>query len=143
MSIALDTNIYIAYKVPRIPRGTLVSAVVLHELVAGAADKSALQALHKVRIEADREGRLLTPTMEDWWEAGKVLYALRHGLKSRAGGRTPALPAAEVQRITRDVLLARTVRRAGATLVTDNLSDFRRIARYCAVRIVSGREFFK
>ncbi|HYX42577.1 MAG TPA: hypothetical protein VE821_12805 [Pyrinomonadaceae bacterium] len=142
MSVVFDTNIYIGYKAPRQLRGALLSVVVLHELVAGAADKMELQALRLFKVEAERAGRLLTPTNEDWWEAGRVLYALRHGLKSRAGGRTPALPAAEVQRIMRDVLIARTVRRAGAALITDNLADFKRIARFCAVRVVSGKEFF-
>ena len=88
------------------------------------------------------EGSLLVPTGEDWWLAGKILNSLLRGLKSRRGGLTPKLPAAEKQRIIRDVLIARTVRRAGALLVTDNVSDFKLIARFCAARTVTGRKFF-
>lgn len=140
--VVYDTNIYIGYSVPRTPRGTLISTVVLHELAAGAADKSALQEIQSFKVSANKAGRLLTPATEDWWEAGKVLFALRQGLKSRAKGRTPAIPAAETQRILRDVLIARTVRRARALLVTDNTDDFEKIARFCAVRTASGKEYF-
>jgi predicted nucleic acid-binding protein len=90
----------------------------------------------------DKENRLLVPTMEDWIQAGKIINALLRGLKSKARGKTPKLPYADKQRIVRDVLIARTVKRAGALLVTDNLRDFKTISRYCNVRVTSGRDFF-
>lgn len=74
--------------------------------------------------------------------AGKVLNSLLRGLKSKRGGLTPKLPAAEKQRIIRDVLIARTVRRAGALLTTDKLRDFQLIKRFCAVRVAAGRQYF-
>lgn len=64
-------------------------------------------------------------------------------MKSERGGWTPKLPAAEKQRIIRDVLIARTARRAGALLVTDNVGDFKMISRFCAVRVAAGRQHFK
>jgi predicted nucleic acid-binding protein len=142
MSVIFDTNIHIGYKVPLTLHGTLVSMVVLHELVGGAPDRSVVEAYRAFKVEANKSGRLLTPTMEDWWEAGRVLYALRQGLKSQSKGRTPSLPVNEVQRIIRDVLIARTVRRAQSILVTDNIKDFEQIARFCAVRVISGKDFF-
>lgn len=42
----------------------------------------------------------------------------------------------------RDVLIARTARRAGAAVVTDNVKDFHRINRFCRVKIISGDEYF-
>lgn len=60
----------------------------------------------------------------------------------KAGGLTPKLAAAEKQRIIRDVLIARTAKRAGALLVTDNLGDFKTIRRFCAVRVISGKNYF-
>ena len=119
-----------------------MSAVVLQELTAGAVDKSDVQRWDAARRAHEKEGSLLVPTGEDWWLAGKILNSLLRGLKSRRGGLTPKLPAAEKQRIIRDVLIARTVRRAGALLVTDNVSDFKLIARFCAARTVTGRKFF-
>src|SRR5205085_4075625 len=120
----------------------LMSAVVIQELAAGAADKSDLQELDGLRRDYEKQGRLLVPTGEDWWLAGKVLNSLLRGLKSKRGGLTPKLPVSEKQRIIRDVLIARTARRAGAMLVTDNVSDFKLIARFCAVRTLTGRRYF-
>ena len=141
--ITFDTSVFIAYQPAVFPAGFLLSAVVVQELAAGALDKSGLQQLDASRRKYEKKGRLLVPTGEDWWFAGKVLNSLLRGLKSKRGGWTPKLPAAEKQRIIRDVLIARTVRRAGALLVTDNVSDFKLISRFCAVRVAPGRQYFK
>src|SRR5918912_510685 len=140
--VTFDTSVFIAYQPAVFPAGFLLSAVVVQELAAGALDKSGLQQLDASRRKYEQMGRLLVPTGEDWWFAGKVLNSLLRGLKSKRGGLTPKLPAAEKQRIIRDVLIARTVRRAGALLVTDNVSDFKLIARFCAVRTVTGKKYF-
>lgn len=81
-------------------------------------------------------------TGDDWLEAGKILNSLLRGLKSKRGGRTPRLHPLEKQRIIRDVLIARTVKRAGALLVTDDARDFKVIKQFCNLRIQSGREYF-
>jgi predicted nucleic acid-binding protein len=141
--LTYDTSVFIAYKPAFFPAGFLMSAVVIQELAAGAVDKSELQELNALRREYEEQGRLLVPTGEDWWLAGKVLNSLLRGLKSKRHGLTPKLPAADKQRIIRDVLIARTAHRAGARLVTDNVSDFQMIARFCAVRIVTGATFFE
>jgi hypothetical protein len=120
-----------------------MSAVVIQELTAGAVDKSEVQRWDASRRAHEKEGTLLVPSGEDWWLAGKVLNSLLRGLKSRRGGLTPKLPAVEKQRIIRDVLIARTVRRAGALLVTDNVGDFKMIGRFCAVRMITGSRYFK
>lgn len=52
------------------------------------------------------------------------------------------LSATEKQRIVRDVLIARTVRRAGALLVTENLRDFKMISASALVRVISGADYF-
>jgi predicted nucleic acid-binding protein len=140
--VTYDTSVFIAYKPAELPAGFLMSAVVLQELAAGADDKSELQRLDAARRGFEKAGTLLVPTGEDWWLAGKVLNSLLRGLKSKRGGLTPKLPAAEKQRIIRDVLIARTARRAGALLVTDNVSDFKLINRFCAVRVAPGRQYF-
>lgn len=137
-----DTNIVINYGPPKSLGGYFVSTVVLHELAAGANDESELHLTETTRIEAEKENKLLTPTMMDWWEAGKVLYRLRQGKKSKAKGKTPKMSVEEVQRIMRDVMIAQTVKRAGATLVTDNIKDFELIRRFCNVKVISGTDFF-
>jgi predicted nucleic acid-binding protein len=140
--IVFDTSVIIAYRSPELPKNALMSAVVIQELAAGAADKSILQFWATARRLHEKAGTLLVPTGEDWWEAGRVLYALLHGLKSKSGGLTPRLPFDEKQRIIRDVLIARTVKQAGALLVTENVKDFARIRKFCRVRFVGGREYF-
>lgn len=139
--VLFDTSVFIAYRPLDLQHGSYFSAVVLQELTAGAESRSALQGLEQVRIAYERKGRLLVPNSEDWWLAGKVLYSMLHGLRSKSG-QLPRLPAEEKQRIIRDVLIARTVKRAGALLVTNNLKDFQRIRPYCAVRVTSGAEYF-
>ncbi len=120
-----------------------MSAVVMQELAAGAVDSSELKQLNAARRDYEKEGRLLVPTGEDWWQAGKVLNALLRGLKSRQGGLTPKLPDSEKHRIISDVLIAVTARRAGAFVVTDNLKDFERIKPYCNVKIINAIRFFE
>ena len=141
-TVTYDTSAIIAYKPAEFPSGFLMSAVVIQELTAGAADKSEVQQWDAARRAYEKVGALLVPTGEDWWLAGKVLNSLLRGLKSKYGGRTPRLSATEKQGIVRDVLIARTVRRAGALLVTENLRDFKMIRRFCAVRVISGADYF-
>jgi|ERR1043165_4542328 predicted nucleic acid-binding protein len=140
--VTYDTSIFIAYKPAALPAGFRMSSVVIQELTAGAADKSEVQRWHVAMRAHEKEGTLLVPTGEDWWLAGKVLNSLLRGLKSKAGGLTPRVPKPEQQRIIRDVLIARTARGAGALVVTDNTADFEKIRRFCAVRTVSGADYF-
>jgi|SRR5437868_1131046 len=141
-TITYDTSIFIAYKPAALPAGFRMSAVVIQELTAGAVDKSEVQRWQAAMRAHEKEGTLLVPTGEDWWLAGKVLNSLLRGLKSKAGGLTPRVPKAEQQRIIRDVLIARTARRAGALLLTDNVADFEKIRRFCNVRLRRGADHF-
>jgi predicted nucleic acid-binding protein len=111
--------------------------------MTGAKDSAEIREWTATANKFDKLDRLLVPNNEDWVQAGKILNSILRGLKSKAGGRTPRLPFAEKQRMIRDVLIARTVKRAGAALVTDNIKDFEAIRSYCRVRLISGREYFK
>jgi len=119
-----------------------MSAVVLQELVAGANDASAMKILERSRHEYRKLNRLLVPTEEDWWYAGLVLNALQRGRKSRKFGKIPRISAAEKYRIINDVLIARTAKRAGVTVVTDNINDFKKIRNFCDVKVISGNKYF-
>ncbi|CAA9333788.1 MAG: hypothetical protein AVDCRST_MAG68-2570 [uncultured Gemmatimonadetes bacterium] len=87
-------------------------------------------------------GLLLVPTGEDWWIAGKVLNSLLRGVRSHKRGRIAAISREEQQRLIRDVLIARTARRANATVVTENVADFEKIKNFCDVRIIRPTEYF-
>jgi len=140
--ITFDTNIFIARKRLVIPKSAYHSIVVLSELVVGANDEAEIKAFDVARREAEKAGRLLVPNGEDWWLVGKVINAMQRGLKAQRGGQTPKLAAEEKYRLTNDVLIARTARRAGVTVVTDNVKDFDAIQSFCRVRLLSGNEYF-
>ena len=141
-NIVFDTSVLIAFK-PKLPPGSYFCIVVIQELMAGARDGSELKSWEATAKGLEKESRLLVPTTEDWLLAGRVLNSLLRGLKSKRSGKTPRLHPHDIQRIIRDVLIARCVRRANALLVTNNVRDFERIRRFCNVRIQPGREFFQ
>lgn len=141
--ITFDTNVLIKFHDEDYPRSYFMSAVVLQELTAGASDAAEVRAWDAYRKRYEAEGRLLVPNGEDWWMAGKILNSLHRGLKSRRAGRTGAISKEEQQRILRDVLIARTAKRANATVVTENVRDFRKIRRFCDVSVATPAEYFR
>jgi predicted nucleic acid-binding protein len=141
--VTFDTNIFISRKYAQLPENFYISVVVLQELVAGARDDAELKALTVARRDYEKSDKLLIPTAEDWWLVGKVIYALQKGLKSQRGGLTPKMAADQKYRITHDVLIARTAKRVGVTVITDNIKDFDAIQRFCDVRLMSGDSYFK
>lgn len=141
--VVFDSSVYISRKVPPLGPNVMMVSVVLQEMTAGAADQTALKFWETVFRTFEKYDRLLVPNGEDWWQAGRVLSMLLRGLKSKSGGLTPKLPPDDKQRIIRDVLIARTAKRAGVTVITDNVTDFKRIKRYCDVRVLSAEQYFK
>lgn len=119
-----------------------MTAVVLQELTAGAADDATVKELDVARRSFEKAGILLVPTGEDWWVAGNMLNSMLRGLKKKNKGKIPKIGADEKQRIIRDVLIARVAKRANAAVVTDNLRDFERIQSYCSVKIIAARDHF-
>jgi predicted nucleic acid-binding protein len=142
MNVLFDTNVFIRYQPRRFPPGMFVSSVVIQELTAGAADDARVRYFSDFRQQYEARGKLLVPTGEDWWHAGKILNAMHRGLKSHRAGRVSAIPKEEQQRILRDVLIARTAKRANVAIVTEDVSDFVRIQRYCGVRILRPEDYF-
>jgi len=140
--IVFDTNIWISYRPKTLPRSLQMSVVVLQELIAGAPDATAVKKYEAAKKDYEKESKLLVPTADDWVIAGRVLNSLLRGLKSRNKGLTPKLPDSEKQRIVRDVLIARSVKRVSATLVTDNTKDFRQIERFCPLKFQTAKQYF-
>lgn len=142
MRISFDTNIFIAHPAFLFPARAYLSSVVLTELLAGAKDAARIKELQIWRHLALRYDRFLVPTAEDWWETGKALQRLSQGSKRENFGATPRISPEERHRLFNDVLLAVSCRRAGITLITDNLKDFERIATVCRIKFSSGDAFF-
>lgn len=140
--VVIDTNVFIRHGFADLVERGPLSAVVLQEITAGAADGNAVRDLGVLGQKLERRGRLLVPNGEDWFYASKVLNALYHGLRSHRQGHTPAIPRQEQQRLVRDVLIARSAKRANAAVVTYNRGDFEKIRRFCNVQIRRPEEFF-
>ena len=140
MPVTYDTSVFIAHR-PEIPRaGFKLSTVVLQELVAGVGPRP-WEAIYR---RLGWEGNLIVPEREDWWQAGKVLHSILHGLRPHPRGRTPRLTDAKKQSIIRDILIALSAKRARALVVTENVGDFRLINDHCGggLRFKSGAEYF-
>lgn len=136
--VVFDTDVVIRHRFSAVPG--FLSAVVLQELAAGAGDGAELRRLGAMRIAAEADGVLLTPDGEDWFQAGKVLNALLRGVRSVRGPRSHAIDKGEQRRLVRDVLIARSARRVGATVVTYNGRDFAKIRRFCNVQVAEPHE---
>jgi predicted nucleic acid-binding protein len=94
-----------------------MSAVVLMELHAGAFSPKDAKLVRTVATAFRRVGRVITPSMAVWEEAGAVLRVLQ--------GRGYRLAGAHG--LANDVLIALSARSIGATVFTANVRDFRAI----------------
>ena len=123
--LVLDTNVYIdamedpalgerlatAVEASEDPVG--VSSVVVAELLIGLKDPARKSEL--LRHVVGESDAVLTPVDADWRIAG-------HALRSLGGNA-----ATRRRSFWNDVLIAASCRRAGATLLTSNRGDFKRI----------------
>lgn len=133
MPILLDTNIYLfalrsdagaaffrQYFLPQVFR-IYLSGVVVEELYAGALDVGAVRLIEGYVGALEKAGRVVTPTFQDWKEAGKLVTQIT---RKEPGGKP------KVQQMLNDILLALSARRIGADLLTFNRDDFRLIRRH-------------
>ena len=138
-----DTSVIIAYSVRELPNNFQLSAVVMAELTAGAADDSARKVFEAMRRDAAKHYALIVPTDDDWLTASRVLYWLSRGRKKKAGGKARRLVSGASQRMFLDVLIAVSARRASATVVTNDWDDFKAIQYYCPVKLIRWSDFFR
>ena len=97
-----------------------LSAVVLEELYAGARERDR-HVVELIERHFEKESRILLPELDDWIQAGKVLSRLAGKYDYETIGRS---------RLTNDALMAMSAARAGVTVVTANVRDFRRLAEF-------------
>jgi two-component system NarL family response regulator len=75
-------------------------------------------------------------------EIGNTIYIAEATVKSHINKILEKLGVKDRTQIVRDVLIARTAKRHNAIVITQNLSDFERIKRFCAVKVKHPDEFF-
>ena len=126
--VLLDTSVYISQitqglyleVIERLISSSVfyLSSVVFEELVAGARSDRELKELHKIKKPFAKTGRMVTPSDNDWEEAGLLMRALvRKGL----------MPSSHIAVFSHDVLIALSARRQGIRVVTANGKDFEKI----------------
>jgi predicted nucleic acid-binding protein len=103
-----------------LPRSYLAS-VVSAELLAGATNQAAKQAVLDFIRRAHRVRRVVTPDAGAWEHAGEILGALRQ--------REPDLRS-KITSLWNDLLIALSARQVGATVMTQNARDFELLRRY-------------
>ena len=136
-----DTSFLITNKLSEIPGNFLLSDVVALELIAAASDKSEFKVYYHLRQAYLKDNLLITPNVDDWLMAGKILYWLEQGARKKNLGKAPPKKSGATQRMALDVLLAVSARRHKVTLVTDNWRDFNAIKYYCNFKLVGSTEF--
>jgi len=140
---ALDTNLYVrAFRSREGARElrahfesfapvTYLSSVVLHELLVGANTEAKGRAIRESIAEPlERVGRVVTPTHSAWRSAADAIA--RMSRKERRDLRS--IPKSLVH----DYILAASCREAGATLITNDVSDFEGIRRYIPFEYVAA-----
>lgn len=101
-----------------------LSAVVLEEIYAGA-NPDDHRILEKLERDFERATRVLTPNLNDWTQAGRVLARLARKYGYEGIGRS---------RLTNDALIATSAARTGITVLTANQGDFARLAEFCPLQ---------
>lgn len=140
-----DTSVIISRKLSdfsEMPRGFLMSAVVLMELTVGARDVTERKLFEQTFRQYQRDQSLIVPNDEDWLLASRILFLLTHSRKRSQKGKLQRLPPGASQRLALDVLIAVSARRWKAQVVTENWSDFKAIQRYCNTTIIKAANFF-
>ncbi|MCC6537858.1 MAG: type II toxin-antitoxin system VapC family toxin [Bryobacterales bacterium] len=137
MRVLFDTNVLIEYfRNPdkrrefdaRVARPThFFSSVVAMELYAGCRSGRQEAELATFLKPFEKAGRVVTPDHATMLHAGRVIAHL-----SREG-----LAKAHLRQISQDVLIAVSAARAGVTVVTNNVRDFERIARWVEVQWIT------
>ena len=127
--VLLDTNVFIDYLRADLHADWIfggvsntsrfLSAIVLMELRVGADTPRRKRAGDRIRAAFSTERLIarLPPLFDDAGRLFRALYGDGFGLSERPGPMN-------------DLLIALTARQMGATLVTSNLQEFRRIAAH-------------
>lgn len=130
--VVFDTNVYVAAiregvngpsfgRLEAAAPRTFLAAIVSAELRAGARDEAGRRLVVELLRRFDRLGRVVVPATESWNDAGDLLATIAR--------REPALRT-KIRSLWNDALIALSARQIGATVVTENLRDFRLLRRY-------------
>ena len=126
-----DTNIVQSkdFSFEQLYKPLYFSAAVLNELMTVCNDTKELKQYQKGWKDALSDKILIVPTIEDWFEAGRIQFLLAQERKKDAGGKSPKRTAKVKQEIALDCLIAVSACRENITVITND-GDFWEIGRY-------------
>lgn len=126
-----DTNIVQSkdFSFEQLYKPLYFSAVVLNELMTACNDTKELRQYQKGWKDALTDKILIVPTIEDWFEAGRIQFLLAQERKQGAGGKSQKRAAKVKQELALDCLIAVSCNRENITVVTND-NDFWAIRRY-------------
>jgi predicted nucleic acid-binding protein len=143
----IDSNVYIhafrdsafgealrRFHQSRLPH-LVLSVVVAHELLVGAANNKREKALRRGLLDPFRtRQRIHVPTRQTWEMASNIDRRLRKriGLQSKLKTRSFA----------NDILIAASAREMGAIILTENSADFGMIASVLDIRFTQPEATF-
>jgi len=141
LNLLFDTSVWVddlrhgvlRFVLPRV-RGRYflwLDSVAAAELIAGCSTRQDKRVVSGLIAPFERAGRVVTPTQRDFVRAAEALSKLR------GAGLTLKNPGAALL----DALQAANAVRVGALLVTENVSDFRKLAKFLPVSISSFSDF--
>ncbi|HXU29597.1 MAG TPA: PIN domain-containing protein [Thermoanaerobaculia bacterium] len=141
MKFLLDTSVYLTVlhdrsfavaaepMLRRIAPQMVLSSVVRAELTQGARGEPGRLLVAKLARALERVGRVISPIHEDWVEAASI--------QSKIWDQRPSLRS---KRLLNDLLIARSARRVGACVVTDNEGDFDLIGRWIPIEVLRSTD---
>jgi len=135
-SPVFDTSVFSPFKKLIEPQisSALFPAIVFYELTASSIDEGTLKQSDDWRKTLTKIDRVLTPSLNDWWETAKTIRRLY--VKKTA-------PVSKLRSIQNDALIARLAVKNSGFVVTMDVDDFETIKREMPkLEIVSADYFF-
>ncbi len=108
--------------------GIYFSSVVIQELLIGAIGKEGRKNVETLYQPFESASRIITPTHNNWKEAGKLLSLLRIKRKDLRS---------KVTTLISDTLIALSAKNIGATVYTSNVTDFQTIREFSTFSFVA------
>jgi predicted nucleic acid-binding protein len=114
----------------------VLSAVVAHELLVGAANATRERSLRRGLVEPfQSRQRLHVPARQTWEMAAKIDLRLRKRMNLESKLQTRSF--------ANDLLIAASARELGAVILTENSADFSIIASVLDIRFTQPQDAFE
>lgn len=132
-----DTSVFSgnSTEIERLLEASLLTSVVLFELVATSVETNVLKKYERWRNLAIKNSQFLTPSADDWWETSKAVRRLYL--------RKDMQPS-KLKTLRNDALIARLAVKNNGFVVTHDVDDFHMVRKVLpGLKIVAASRFFR